>query len=414
MLFLHKKEPNLQESFSHYSKLCHLNSNDGSSILAFGSGSSLRINEGPTLEKINAFIKEHDGSYVFSLLSYDIKNEIEKLNSNNRDDVCFPLALLWRPEIVVSIKESTIKYLQGKESPDHQFLFEYFKDNAVVPEINETVKFQAKTPEKSYLSTVNHLKEHIQRGDIYEVNYCQEFISYSTEIKDIIGTYLNLNKRTKAPFASLFCFDEFTVFSCSPERFIKKNGQELITQPIKGTSRRGKNETEDKLLLNNLKNDPKERAENIMIVDLMRNDLSKLACKGSVNVDELCEIYSFETVHQMISTVSCQLKKECSFVDILMATFPMGSMTGAPKIRAMQLIEQYEDFRRGIYSGTIGCIAPNGDFDFNVVIRTMVHNREQKTLSCAVGSAITIKSDARKEYEECQVKIKKMIDVFKH
>ena len=151
-----------------------------------------------------------------------------------------------------------------------------------------------------------------------------------------------------------------------------------------------------------------------MIVDLMRNDLSKLACEGSVNVNELCEIYSFETVHQMISTVSCQLKEECTFVDILRATFPMGSMTGAPKIRAMELIEQYEDFRRGIYSGTIGCIAPNGDFDFNVVIRTMVHNHERKTLSCGVGSAITIKSDARKEYEECQVKIKKMIDVFKH
>ena len=414
MLFLHKKEPILQETFSHFSKICHLNSNDGTSILAFGEGSILRINEGHALEKINTFIKEHAESYVFSLLSYDIKNEIEKLNSNNSDDVCFPLAFLWRPEIVVSINHSTIKYLQGNESPDHQSLIDSFKDNSKVPDINKTVKFQAKTPEKSYLSTVSRLKEHIQRGDIYELNFCQEYISYNTIIKDVIGTYLNLNKNTKAPFSSLFCFDEFAVFSCSPERFIKRNGQELITQPIKGTSRRGKNEAEDKLLLNNLKNDPKERAENIMIVDLMRNDLSKLACKGSVKVDELCEIYSFETVHQMISTVSCQLKKECSFVDILRASFPMGSMTGAPKIRAMELIEEYEDFKRGIYSGTIGCIAPNGDFDFNVVIRTMVHNRELKTLSCAVGSAITIKSDARKEYEECQVKIKKMIDVFKH
>ena len=147
--FYIKKNQTCKNLF-HYSKLCHLNSNDGTSILAFGAGSSLRINEGPTLEKkINAFIKEHDGSYVFSLLSYDIKNEIEKLNSNNSDDVCFPIALLWRPEIVVSIKQSTIKYLQGKESPNHQFLFEYFKHNAVVPEINETVKFQAKHLKKA-------------------------------------------------------------------------------------------------------------------------------------------------------------------------------------------------------------------------------------------------------------------------
>ncbi|MDC1244897.1 anthranilate synthase component I family protein, partial [Crocinitomicaceae bacterium] len=200
----------------------------------------------------------------------------------------------------------------------------------------------------------------------------------------------------------------------SPERFIKKNGSNLLAQPIKGTARRGENDTEDKFLFKSLRNDPKERAENIMIVDLMRNDLSKVAEKNSVKVDELCEIYSFETVHQMISTVSCKVKKQYSFVDILKATFPMGSMTGAPKIRAMELIEKYEDFKRGLYSGSVGYIAPNGDFDFNVIIRTMIHNKNLKTLSCSVGSAITIKSDAEKEFEECQIKIKKMIDVFKH
>ena len=246
------------------------------------------------------------------------------------------------------------------------------------------------------------------------MNYCQEYISYDTDIKSVKNTYLNLNGITKAPFSCLFNFDEFTVFSCSPERFIKKNGSNLLAQPIKGTARRGENDTEDKFLFKSLRNDPKERAENIMIVDLMRNDLSKVAEKNSVKVDELCEIYSFETVHQMISTVSCKVKKEYSFVDILKATFPMGSMTGAPKIRAMELIEKYEDFKRGLYSGSVGYIAPNGDFDFNVIIRTMIHNKNLKTLSCSVGSAITIKSDAEKEFEECQIKIKKMIDVFKH
>ena len=412
--FYTKIQPKLQKVFSDFTEVCHLNSNDGNSILAFGKGSSLRIDEEKCFEKLNDFIFKHRNRYIFSLLSYDLKNDIESLSSNNSDDTYFPQAILWSPEFVVSIKESSIEYMQGIKHMEHQEFISSFVENKHTPQLRESVYFEPRTSKEKYLKTVNHLKKHIQRGDVYEVNYCQEYISYNAEIQDIASVYMSLNKTTKAPFSSLFCFDEFTIFSCSPERFIKKNDIHLLTQPIKGTARRGKNDTEDRLLIDSLKNDPKERSENIMIVDLMRNDLSKLAVKGTVKVEELCEIYSFETVHQMISTVSCQLKDKYSFVDILRATFPMGSMTGAPKIRAMELIEENEDFKRGLYSGSIGCIAPNGDFDFSVVIRTMIHNRKKKTLSCAVGSAITIKSDAEKEYEECQIKIKKMIDVFKH
>jgi para-aminobenzoate synthetase component 1 len=191
---------------------------------------------------------------------------------------------------------------------------------------------------------------------------------------------------------------------------MKRQGQKLLTQPIKGTSKRGFNGTEDTLLKTRLERDPKERSENIMIVDLMRNDLSKIAQKGSVEVEELCKIYSFKTVHQMISTVSCMLKPELKFIDILNATFPMGSMTGAPKIRAMQLIEEHESFKRGLYSGSIGYIDPSGDFDLNVIIRTIIYNQNLKTLSCAVGSAITISSEPEKEYEECGIKIQKLLD----
>ncbi len=412
--FYIKIQPKLQKVFSDFPEVCHLNSNDGSSILAFGKGSSLRIDEAKCFEKINDFISNHRNRYIFSLLSYDLKNDIESLSSNNSDVTNFPQAILWSPEFVVSIKESSIEYIQGIKNNKHQEFISCFVEKKHTSTVRESVCFEPRTSKENYLKTVNHLKKHIQRGDIYEVNYCQEYVSYNTDIKDVICTYVNLNNTTKAPFSSLFCFEEFTIFSCSPERFIKKNDLHLLTQPIKGTARRGKNDTEDRLLIDNLKNDPKERSENIMIVDLMRNDLSKLAEKGTVEVDELCEIYSFETVHQMISSVSCQLKKKYSFVDILRATFPMGSMTGAPKIKAMELIEENEDFKRGLYSGSIGCITPKGDFDFSVVIRTMIHNRKKKTLSCAVGSAITIKSDAEKEYEECQIKIKKMIDVFKH
>ena len=395
-------------------KMCYLNSNDGTGILAFGDGPFLRIDSPACFEEINQFTIDHENAYIFALLSYDLKNGIENLSSKNADDSDFPSVVLWRPEFVVKCKNDEYEYAQGEDQTGNDAFIRSILNVHIVSDLNETVSFRPRTSKEQYLETVNKLKEHIQKGDIYEVNYCQEYISYNTDIKSLNKTYVNLNNITKAPFSCLFNFDEFAVFSCSPERFIKKNNSHLLAQPIKGTAKRGKNAAEDNSLIETLQNDPKERAENIMIVDLMRNDLSKVAEKNSVEVDELCEIYSFETVHQMISTVSCQVKKEHSFVDILKATFPMGSMTGAPKIRAMELIEEYEDFKRGLYSGSIGYIAPNGDFDFNVIIRTMIHNRDRKTLSCAVGSAITIKSDAEKEYEECQIKIKKMIDVFKH
>ena len=204
--------------------------------------------------------------------------------------------------------------------------------------------------------------------------------------------------------------DDLSIFGGSPERFLKKVGTKLISEPIKGTAKRGLSKIEDDELIKSLVSDPKERAENIMIVDLVRNDLSKIATKNSVQVEELCQIYSFETVHQMISRISCDIKESTSFTEIINATFPMGSMTGVPKIRAMELIEEHESFKRGVYSGSIGYIKPNGDFDFNVVIRSLVYNQKNNYLSCAVGGAITIHSDPEKEYEECLIKVKRILD----
>ncbi|MGB2088637.1 MAG: chorismate-binding protein, partial [Psychroflexus salarius] len=165
-------------------------------------------------------------------------------------------------------------------------------------------------------------------------------------------------------------------------------------------------------LINQLATDPKELAENIMIVDLVRNDLSKLATKASVKVDELCRIYTFEQVHQMISTISCELKPNIDFTSILEATFPMGSMTGAPKIEAMKLAEAYETTKRGLYSGSIGYITPNGDFDFNVVIRSLLYNAKRAYLSYMVGSAITDQSIPENEYQECLLKGKALQEIF--
>jgi para-aminobenzoate synthetase component 1 len=254
------------------------------------------------------------------------------------------------------------------------------------------------------------LKKEIQRGNIYEINYCQEFFAEHVELKDNIDTYFKLNQLTKAPYSTFLNVANFSVFSGSPERFISRKGNKLISSPIKGTRKRGKNKTDDENYKKELLQDKKERSENVMIVDLVRNDLSKIATPGSVKVDELFGIYTFETVHQMISTISCELKKGLTFTDILKATFPMGSMTGAPKIRAMKLIEKHEDFRRGIYSGSIGYIKPNGDFDLNVIIRTLIYNKDKKYLSCPVGSAITSNSNPESEYQECLVKVQGILD----
>jgi para-aminobenzoate synthetase component 1 len=270
--------------------------------------------------------------------------------------------------------------------------------------------FKARTTKERYISQVEKLKEHIQRGDIYEVNYCQEYFAENVELDYPLDTYFKLNHITKAPFSTFLQTEQHVVFCGSPERYLKKTKNTIISQPIKGTAARGNDAFEDEKLKQQLESDPKERSENVMIVDLVRNDLSRIAKKGSVKVSELCGIHTFETVHQMISTVECEVEEDIRFMDIVKASFPMGSMTGAPKVEAMKIIDSTEDFNRGIYSGSIGYISPNGDFDFNVVIRSMIYNIEKKYLSCSVGGAITILSDPEKEYQECQTKIQKILN----
>jgi para-aminobenzoate synthetase component 1 len=198
------------------------------------------------------------------------------------------------------------------------------------------------------------------------------------------------------------------LLSATPERYIKKIGEKIVTQPIKGTARRSDNEEEDYAFAKALQQNPKERSENIMIVDLVRNDLSRTARRGSVVVEELCEVYPFKQVHQMISTVTSQLAVGISPVDVIRSTFPMGSMTGAPKLRAMQIIESLEESKRGLYSGSVGYFTPTGDFDFNVIIRSILYNAENKYISYSVGGAITAGSDPDSEYEECLLKAKAM------
>jgi para-aminobenzoate synthetase component 1 len=273
------------------------------------------------------------------------------------------------------------------------------------------IKIQQRISKESYIEKVSKMLEHIHHGDIYEANFCMEFYSEHAQINPL-EIYQKLNKISEPPFAVYFKNSHNFLMSASPERYLKKEGTKVISQPIKGTSRRNLDPILDEQSKMDLENNPKERAENIMIVDLVRNDLSRTATKGSVEVEELCKIYTFKQVHQMISTVVSQVEITTSPVEILKTTFPMGSMTGAPKISAMQIIEKLEETKRGLYSGAVGYFTPEGDFDLNVVIRSVLYNAENQYLSFSVGSAITSEATPEGEYEECLLKAKAMFEVL--
>lgn len=360
---------------------------------------------------IDLFIEKNADSYLFSCLTYDLKNKIENLESLHEDLIEFPEIKLWKAELVVSIEEGKYSILEGKLNAEFEKIIQTFissTDKKSLPKI----RFEAQISKGKYLQTVNEIRQEIQLGNVYELNFCQQYLAKDIPEFDSIGLFQQLKTLTKAPFSAYLNFENHEVFCGSPERFIKKTEKKILSQPIKGTIQRGKTLEEDEFLKQKLQKDPKERAENVMITDLVRNDFSRIATKNSVKVDELCGLYSFGTVHQLISTISCEIKEKVQFSDILKATFPMGSMTGAPKIAAMELSEKYESFKRGLYSGAIGYIKPGGDFDFNVVIRTLIKNKTKNILSASVGGAITIQSDPEKEFEECQVKIQKLLALF--
>jgi para-aminobenzoate synthetase component 1 len=393
------------------SPIVYLNSNDGSGLLAFGEGARISGSNGSNIEAIQQFIDLHKGKYIFGYFSYDLKEELAEIPSRNEDRLKFPDLFLWVPAHVVKLDHENIHFLQGEKDPQTLEFVSLLMEEETDHNFHQYhLDFKSRISKKEYLDKVNYLKGQIQQGNIYEVNFCQEYYAENVEIPFELDAYFKLNHITQAPHSAFMQWDEFMVMCGSPERFIKKEGTRLFSQPIKGTSPRGKDTEEDEQLKKSLSTDEKERSENIMIVDLVRNDLSRVAEQNSVQVDELCGIYTFETVHQMISTVSCQVKEDIALTDILKATFPMGSMTGTPKLRAMELIEETESFKRGLYSGSIGYITPDGDFDLNVVIRTFLYNKNERYLSCSVGSAITIKSDPEKEYEECLVKVQRLMD----
>ena len=348
-------------------------------------------------------------------LSYDLKNKIEALSSTNPDHIFFPEYIIYRPAIVFEIKDQklAVHYLSDKYSPEeiHYFISEIKEQSVNKLIYKNELEINQRLTREEYVSEINAIKQHIQRGDIYEMNYCQEFFSENATI-DPFQVYLDLNEISPMPFSVFTRYENHFLMCASPERYLAKRDRKIISQPIKGTARRDSNPEEDRVSIERLFNDEKERAENVMIVDLVRNDLSRTAVKSSVHVEELFSIKTFAQLHQMISTITSEISEETNISELIQTTFPMGSMTGAPKIKAMEIIEVTEKSKRGLYSGSVGYLSPNGDFDMNVVIRSILYNAEKKYLSFTVGSAITICAIAEREYDECLLKAAAMKNVL--
>jgi para-aminobenzoate synthetase component I len=366
----------------------------------------------------NAFLdlqeyQSQSKDWLFGYLSYDLKNDIENLTSNNYDGLEFPDLFFFQPKKIFLCRENQleIRYLylcDDEMEADYREISNYQINRL---QEKTTINIKSRISKEEYIQKTRQILDKIQQGKLYETNFCMEFYSNDVHINPEL-IFNKLNSISETPFAFFLKNNTHYALSASPERYLKKQGQMIISQPIKGTSRRFFDASEDLKSKNDLQENPKEKTENIMIVDLVRNDLSKTALQNSVKVQELCQVYSYKQVHQMISTIISEVAHTTQPVTILQTTFPMGSMTGAPKIAAMQIIEEFENTKRGLYSGAVGYFTPNGDFDFNVVIRSILYNSKKKYLSFSVGSALTSQAIPEQEYEECMLKAKALFDVL--
>jgi para-aminobenzoate synthetase component 1 len=371
-------------------------------IAAAGCRSSVNVTMGNALEQLQQFIDENNG-WLFGHLSYDLENKKDEFTSYNK--IGFPSLFFFEPAVLVRLDKN--KMTIDAPGQDPLAIYKEIENSTVSVDQSPAVVIQQRVKKQEYLAIIEKLRRHILRGDCYEINFCQEFFAEHADI-DPLTVYKKLSRLSPNPFSAFYRVNDSYLICASPERFLKKKGSDILSQPVKGTSKRFPGSKEDEQSKKKLSESAKDRSENVMIVDLVRNDLSKICIDGTVKVDELYGIYAFPQVYQMISTISGQLKENISFTEIVDATFPMGSMTGAPKKRVMELIRQHEKTGRGIFSGAVGYIDPQKDFDLNVVIRSIMYNSTSNYLSFQAGSGITFYSDAEQEWEECLVKAEAM------
>jgi para-aminobenzoate synthetase component 1 len=388
-------------------------SNEHSYECLVGAGvlKSIKTNTGSAFRQVKQFAAVNN-DWLFGHFGFDLKNEIESLSSSHADYIQFPDLFFFVPEIIVELSKNKITL--GLLNADHERILKEILEFVPIPESKEIkiTQINSRFSRKEYVDTVEKLRLHILRGDCYEINFCQEFFAENISLKPF-ETYWQLSKISPTPFGSFYKTGKKYLLCASPERYLKKKDKFLLTQPMKGTSVRNKSDLRlDNYYKEELFSSAKDRSENVMVVDLVRNDLSKVCKEGTVVVTELYGVYTFPQVHQMVSTISGIVDEQMDWVDIIEATFPMGSMTGAPKIKVLKLIEQYEKTKRGLFSGALGYVTPERDFDFNVVIRSILYNDDNRYMSYQVGAGITFYSDAEKEFEECILKseaIKKVL-----
>ena len=355
----------------------------------------------PIATGIQQAVSENPDWY-FGHLCYDLKNNFHGLTTQFPTPN-YPLQQWIKADWVVQKKDGNLQVLKGKPLEEQPFKFTAYSA--------EWLSLSPAVSKENYLNDLRTIQEYIRNGACYELNYCFPFQGHIQGDFNPWSFFYALHERSPMPFANFYQTPEIWAMGASPERYLRKKGNQLISQPIKGTRRRC--ETSDETLVAELRGSEKENAEHIMIVDLMRNDLAKFCQPGSVEVPELKEVYTFPRVHQMISTVQGLLLDENTGLDVLLDAFPMGSMTGAPKRRVMEIIDEVEHFSRGLYSGSIGYIQPDGDFDFNVVIRSLVVERATGKANMGVGGAITFLSDPEEEYDECWVKASPILHLSK-
>ena len=401
---------------NRFSICCFMDSNGYESphqqydlLLAVKAKYELRANAGNALKALRDFVAAHR-DWVFGHLGFDLKNELDGRVSIHTDHIGFPDLYFFVPEILIQLSGTEIRISSiGTSTPAAIFAEISGLDSPAAP-VQPVINFEARFSKAEYLATIRSLKDHIVRGDCYEINFCQEFFSTGAGI-DPVDTFRKLLSISPNPFAAFYKLEDCYLLCASPERYIKLTGSHIISQPIKGTLKREIGPAEEAQKIQ-LYLSEKDRAENVMVVDMVRSDLSRVCKPGSVKVDELYGVYTFPQVYQMISTISGELKEQAGWIDAVAATFPMGSMTGAPKPSVLELIEQYERSKRGIFSGAIGYADPDGNADFNVVIRSIMYNASSRYLSYQVGSGITHYSDPESEYAECLLKaaaIKKVL-----
>lgn len=374
-------------------------------LLAVGVVDEYKVDDPSEYDKnaLDLFLEKYAGHWIIVQVSYEANQLFEQVKPQEGKLFEFPLIYLFVP------KQVYIKSNRRWNTSLPSKVFDIF-DSQSIGVADEWMKDEEKI--EPYVDKIHKLLHEIKIGNIYEINYCRHTSISSIQVNPL-ELFQRLNRLNAAPFSALYKYRDEFVISASPERFLAKRGSHIIAQPMKGTNRKMMNPEENFLQKRLLTENEKERAENIMIVDLMRNDLAKVCEIGTVKVEELCEVYEFNTVNQMISTISGQCGADKSFADILEALFPMGSMTGAPKVSAMQLIRQFENRPREMFSGSLGYITPDGDFDLNVVIRSILYSDKMKLASISAGGAITFLSDAEEEFQETLLKMETMEKALK-